>query len=142
MRSPLAFAVLLLPLAGCVVAPAGPYYARPVAPAPVAVIYPGYSYNDGSPTLIVEGVTFPLIFYGGGWGYWDRFHRWHRAPEAVWNHLMRLHPGGAGYRPWRGGPFAGGRGGRVAAPARAYAPAPRRDGGRAPAVQRRQQHER
>jgi hypothetical protein len=111
MRYRLAFAALLLPLAGCVVPPGpGPYggYPQPGYPGPYAqqdLGYPGYAYNDGSPTLVVEGVTWPLIFYGGGWGYWDGEHRWHGAPGRVGNWLSERHPGGVGYRPYGGGEF-------------------------------------
>jgi translation initiation factor IF-2 len=107
-----AFAALLLPLAGCVVPPPeGPaMYPQPGYPGPYAqsdFSYPGYAYNNGSPYYVDAGVSVPLIFYGGGWGYWDRNHGWHRAPDAVWHDLDRRHPGGVGYRPWGGGP--GGR---------------------------------
>jgi hypothetical protein len=112
MHHRLAVAALLLPLAGCVVPPApAPYpYAQPGYPAPVPygqqdLAYPGYAYNDGSPTLVVEGVTWPLIFYGGGWGYWDGYHRWHGAPGPVGAWLSGRHPGGVGYRPYGGGAF-------------------------------------
>lgn len=112
MHPRFALAALLLPLAGCVVPPPGPYYPPPVAAAPAEFGYPGYAYNEGSPTYIVGGVTYPLIYYGGYWGYWDRGHRWHRAPDTVWRHLQQRHPGGVGYRPWGGGamyarPYAG-----------------------------------
>ena len=78
MRRALTFAALLLPLAGCYVEPAGgPVYAQPgyqpgpVQPAPYAYQddgYPGYYYNDGAPYIVEEGVTLPLIFFGGAWG--------------------------------------------------------------------------
>jgi len=119
MRYRLAFAALLLPLAGCVVPPdqAGYGYGYPQPGYPGAYPQPGYpgaypqpdydnpgfSYYDGSPTLAVEGATVPLIFYGGGWGYWDGGHNWHRAPEGVARNLNQRFPGGAGYHPWGGG---------------------------------------
>jgi len=116
MRHGLALAALLIPLAGCVVAPApvapygGPGYpggypgGNPPGGYPGAdAVYPGYAYNDGSPTLIVEGVTWPLVFWGGGWGYWDYYHRWHGAPPAVWRHLEGRMPGGVGLRAYGGG---------------------------------------
>ena len=128
MRPGLALAALLLPLSGCVVPPQplgygygypqGGYpqggYPQPAYPQPAypQAGYPqpgidyadqGYAYNDGSPTMVVEGATLPLIFYGGGWGYWDGYHRWHRAPEGVERHLNDRFPGGAGYHPWGGG---------------------------------------
>jgi|HubBroStandDraft_1064217.scaffolds.fasta_scaffold65304_2 hypothetical protein len=119
----LAVAALLLPLAGCVVAPPpgpGPYpppgayppppgpYGQPGYPPPDAMqepVYPGYAYNNGSPTLVVEGVTWPLIFWGGAWGYWDGFHHWHGAPGPIGGWLNRRHPGGVGYHPYGGGQF-------------------------------------
>jgi hypothetical protein len=137
MRHGFAFAALLrplalLPLAGCVVAPPPgppPYAAYPPPGYPPAVVqtdpgYPGYAYNNGSPTLYVEGVTWPLIYFGGGWGYWDGYHHWHRAPDAVWRHLNGLHPGGAGYRPWGGGPYGRPEGPRAGYPGgpRGYGP--------------------
>ncbi len=122
-----ALVALLLPLSGCIVPPPGPYgaYPQPVypgaypAPAPYAqpdYAYPGYAYNDGSPTLFVDGVTWPLVFYGGGWGYWDGYRHWHAAPPGVWNHLNQRHPGGVGYRPFGGTPPGGFRPGPAAAP--------------------------
>ena len=116
MRRGLALAALLLPLGGCVVPPSAPYgygYPGSVPPGYPGSVpaygpdynYPGYAYNEGSPTLFYEGATFPLIFYGGGWGFWDRDHRWHGAPEGVGRSLEMRHPGGVGYRPWGGGQF-------------------------------------
>jgi len=146
MRNRLAFAALLLPLAGCVVAPPpgppppGPYgppgypppgpYGQPGYPPPDAMqdpVYPGYAYNNGSPTLVVEGVTWPLIFFGGGWGYWDGYHRWHGAPGPIGHWLSMRHPGGAGYRPYGGGQF-----GRPVGFHGAYGPAGGYHGGAAP----------
>jgi hypothetical protein len=137
MRYGLAYAALLLPLAGCVVPAPAPYYPQPAyvqpgyaAPYPQAdYAYPGYAYNNGSPTLAVEGVTWPLIFYGGGWGYWDGYHRWHGAPGGIAFNLNRLHPGGVGYRPFGGGQFGrpggfgGGGGFRGGAPGGGVRPA-------------------
>ena len=43
----------------------------------------------------------PLIFFDGGWGYYDHHHEWHRAPDAIGHHLDQqraaggFHPGGA-----------------------------------------------
>lgn len=119
MRHGLVLAALLLPLSGCYVAPQGPVYAQPgyppgygypqpgYAPAPYDAygdVYPGYSDNDGAPTLFVDGALMPLVFFGGGWGYYDGQHNWHHAPDAVSHHLEQrgasgggFHPGGAGY---------------------------------------------
>jgi hypothetical protein len=50
---------------------------------PYGEAYPGYSYNDGAPTFLDAGVTVPLVFFGGAWGYYDHTHHWHRAPDRV-----------------------------------------------------------
>src|SRR5258708_878251 len=108
MRSPIALMALLLPLSGCVVPPDQVGYGYGYAPTgyPGAYAqpdsgYPGYSYYDGSPTLAVEGATVPLIFYGGNWGYWDRGHNWHHAPDNVAHNMNQRYPGGSG---WGGNP--------------------------------------
>jgi len=127
MRSGLALAALLLPLSACYVPqPGPPAYAQPGYPPPgyppqgyppqgyapqgypppagydaYGNIYPGYNYNNGDPTLFVEGAAVPLIFFGGGWGYWDSRHNWHRAPDAVGRHLDQERDAGR-FRP-RGG---------------------------------------
>jgi hypothetical protein len=113
MRHGLALVALLLPLGGCVVPPqpVGYGYGYPQGGYPQPGYpdqdagYPDYAYNDGSPTLAVEGATVPLIFYGGGWGYWDGSHSWHRAPDRIGRQLDMRHPGGVGYRPYGGGQF-------------------------------------
>jgi hypothetical protein len=111
MRLGLALVALVVPLAGCVVAP-GPVapYGYPGPAVDAGVVYPGYAYNDGSPTLYVDGVTWPLVFYNGGWGYWG-YNGWVSAPRTVWDRLHRLYPNGRGYRPYGGGPWGrpGGR---------------------------------
>jgi hypothetical protein len=123
MRYRLTFAALLLPLAGCVVPPPAPYAPYPGYPQagypgyppsgyPPAYgqpdfAYPGYAYVDGSPTYFADGATWPLVFYGGAWGYWDGYNRWHVAPGPIGGYLGRRYPGGAGYRPWGGGPHGG-----------------------------------
>jgi len=104
---------LLLTLGGCYLPPGeqpgyGYGYAQPgyasVAPAGVygenAEIFQGYSYNEGSPTMIVEGAPMPLIFFGGSWGYYDGERRFHRAPDPVWRQLESRHPQGYGVRPY------------------------------------------
>jgi hypothetical protein len=109
MRARFALMALLLPLGGCVVPPGqvGYGYGYPGAyPSPgypgaygqPDYGYPGYSYYDNSPTLAVDGATMPLIFYGGGWGYWDGGHNWHHAPDGVARNLNQRYPGGTGYR--------------------------------------------
>ena len=122
MRRGLTLAALLLPLAGCYVPPGGEYgyaqpgyeqpgYGQPAYGQPAyddqSDVYPGYSYNDGSPTIIVEGAPMPLIFFGGAWGYHDRYRQFHRAPDPVWRQLERQHPRGYGERPYEG-PRSGG----------------------------------
>jgi hypothetical protein len=57
--------------------------------------YPGYSYNDGAPTFLDAGVTVPLVFFGGAWGYYDHAHHWHRAPDRVARDLDARRSGGA-----------------------------------------------
>ena len=115
----LAAPLLLMGLSGCVAPPPpGVYgypgaYSQPGYPAayaqpgyPVAPyadagdIYPGYNYNAGAPSIVVEGASVPLIYYGGSWGYYDGYRRFHRAPESVWRHLETRHPGGYGVRPY------------------------------------------
>ena len=131
MRRVLPLAALLLPLCGCYVPPpnagygyaqpgypppAGYGYAQPVYPQsgyppptdPYGNVYPGYSDNDGAPTLFVEGAAMPLIFFGGGWGYYDGRHEWHRAPDAVGRHLEQQRGAGATFH-GGGGSFNQGR---------------------------------
>ena len=98
MRHLPAVLALVLPLAGCVVPPDGGYAGEGG--------YPGYSYNSGAPTYVVEGVRQPLIYYGGSWGYYDTYRRFHRAPDHVHRQLEYRHPaGGGGYRPFFGGGY-------------------------------------
>ena len=104
MRLGFAIVALMLPLAGCVVPPYGGYsgysgysgYGGDYS-------YPGYSYNSGSPTYVVEGVRQPLVYYGGYWGYYDRYRRFQRAPDGLHRHLETRQPQGGGYRPYSGG---------------------------------------
>lgn len=123
MRQGLAIAALLVPLAGCAYQPgpqpAGWGYAPPapgyVPPAPGYApdygydpggeLYPGYYYNNGAPSLVIEGNPLPLLFFDGGWGYYDGERRWHRAPERVWRDLDQRHPRGAGVRPFSAPPL-------------------------------------
>jgi len=115
MRHRLALVALLLPLSGCYVAPQAPVYGQPGYgyaqpgypqpgyPAqpydPNAGIYPGYSYNDGDPTLYVDGAVMPLVLFGGSWGYYDAQHNWHRAPDAVGRHIEQQRAAGGGFHP-------------------------------------------
>ena len=113
----LAVPLLLMGLGGCVAPPpSGVYgypgaYSQPGYPGagygyPGAAysdggdIYPGYNYNAGAPSIVVEGSSVPLIYYGGSWGYYDGYRRFHRAPDSVWRHLETRHPGGYGVRPY------------------------------------------
>jgi hypothetical protein len=104
MRHGFMLAALLLPLAGCYVPPdsSGYGYAQPgyaVTPTdPYGNVYPGYDYNDGAPTLYVDGAVMPLIFFDGGWGYYDRGRSWHRAPDNVSRNLEQRRAGGGAYR--------------------------------------------
>src|ERR1700744_2605433 len=118
MRRFLAVPALLLALAGCVASPPGPYGYAPPYPQPYpqagypadyaqSDVYPGFGYVDGSPTISADGGTWPVIFYDGAWGYWDGYHRWHRAPDQIGFHLNSRYPGGSGYRPWGGGGYVG-----------------------------------
>ena len=155
MRHGFTLAALLLPLSACYVAPpygqpgygyaqpgyAQPAYAQPGYPgAPTDAygnVYPGYAYNDGSPTLFVEGATEPLISFGGAWGYYDGRHEFHRAPDAVGRHLEQqrasggFRSGGGGFpqgRPGGGEPYRGQaqfRGAEPVRPAAAGFAAPR-----------------
>jgi hypothetical protein len=116
-RGPI-FAMMMLPLAGCVPVPGGPGYGgyapapyqggyeQPGYPPPAYGYqdsgYPGYSYNEGSPYIVEEGVTLPLIFFGGAWGYYDRDRHFRRAPEHVYRDLQARHPGGSGARVFSG----------------------------------------
>ncbi len=161
MRRDLTLVALLLTLSGCVVPPeeAGygyPGYAQGGYPgggypgggypgggypqagypgteyAGSGDIYPGYSYNSGSPTIVVEGAALPLVFFGGAWGYHDNSRRFHRAPDRVWRHLEGRHPNGYGVRSYRGPVFGGTAAPRYEAP-RYEAPryeAPRYEGPR------------
>lgn len=108
MRYGLALAALLLPLSGCYVTPvgqAGYGYAQPTDP--YGNIYPGYAYNDGAPTLMVDGAVMPLTFFDGGWGYYDGRHGWHRAPDSVGHHLEQQRAGGENFH--GGGGYQQGR---------------------------------
>jgi hypothetical protein len=118
MRRGVVLAALLLPLGGCYAPPSGPpSYAQPGYPPPSpgygyaqpppgyqpgsydesGNVYPGYNENGGDPTLLVGGAVVPLIVFGGGWGYWDSRHNWHRAPDAVSRHLEERREAG-GFR--------------------------------------------
>jgi len=117
MRRQLALMALLLPLSGCVVPPDQFGYGYGYPSPGYAGVYPqpGYEYSgspyyDGSPTMAVEGSNVPLIFYGGSWGYWDRGHSWHHAPDNVSHNLNQRYPG-SGFHPGAPPP-GGGFGGR------------------------------
>ncbi|MFL5256772.1 MAG: hypothetical protein ACJ8AI_28535 [Rhodopila sp.] len=79
MQRDLALMVLLLPLSGCEVPPGPTYeYGAPEYPPPGYVpdaygeaVYPGFSYNNGSPVITEGSVSMPLVLLGGEWGYYD-----------------------------------------------------------------------
>jgi endonuclease YncB( thermonuclease family) len=57
----------------------------------------GVAYMAGQPTAVIGGETVFLVYAGvAGWGYWDGYHRWHRAPQQYAQHLNQYHPGGRG----------------------------------------------
>ena len=125
MRHGLVLAAVLLPLAGCYVAPPPQPnygYAAPAGPSPgyapdaypqaaypppgydpYGDAYPGYSYNGGSPTMIVAGAVVPLVIVGGSWGYYDAHRGWHRAPDQVNRDVERQRAAGAAYHSEGGG---------------------------------------
>jgi hypothetical protein len=55
--------------------------------------------------LFIDGAVMPLILFGGGWGYYDSHHDFHRAPDAVARHLEQqrasggFHAGPGGFAP-------------------------------------------
>ena len=125
-RLPLTGLCAALLLGGCVAVPCAdnpgmtcyaPAPVQPVAVAP-AYAYPpgtayvgpdGFAYVDGYPVGVVDGEQVTLVFDPvlGGWGYYDRFHRWRGAPPDMRDRLERFHPAGRGLPPagnWRGGP--------------------------------------
>jgi endonuclease YncB( thermonuclease family) len=57
----------------------------------------GITYVGDEPTMVVDGATVFLV-YGGpaGWGYYDHYHYWHRAPDRFARHMERFHPEGHG----------------------------------------------
>jgi hypothetical protein len=107
MRRALWLVSFLLPLGGCYVAPPAPAgygYAPPGYPPPppplpsdpYASAYPGYGYNGGAPVYYDAGIAVPLVLFGGAWGYYDRDHHWHRAPEGISRDLDAHRGGGRG----------------------------------------------
>ena len=59
----------------------------------------GISYEGGVPVALVDGEPV-FFFYDAllGFGFLDRLHRWHAAPERFRSHLDRFHPAGSGLR--------------------------------------------
>ena len=89
----------LVLLSGCIVQPA-PYHqvqyapTQPTynyAPPPQVDIVPNdYVIVNGTPSVYVGGVPFPLILEGGlGWGWWGPGHVWHGAPGHWQERLNR-----------------------------------------------------
>lgn len=100
----------LLGLAGCVVPPPGSPYATAPYPAPYGQPYaqpygqpyppPDELYYSGDqPMMVIGGETVFFLLGAEGWGYWDREHRWHHAPQHVSSHLESRYPRGNGFRP-------------------------------------------
>jgi hypothetical protein len=62
----------------------------------------GIAYVGGAPMVVMEGEPAPVfLVYGDdtlGWGYYDHFHHWRRAPDRYWRHMEHFHPGGHGLR--------------------------------------------
>ncbi|MDR3529551.1 MAG: hypothetical protein P4L90_03185 [Rhodopila sp.] len=132
MRRGFVLAGLLLPLSGCYVPPQGPVYgyaqpgyppaadygyapqgyppggAQPAPYDPYGAAYPGYSYNDGAPTIIEGGITVPLVLLGSEWGYYDSERHWRRAPEGVSRRLEQQRAAGATFH-FGGAPHPEGR---------------------------------
>src|ERR1700761_1306475 len=115
MRQRLWILSLVLPICGCYVPQPAPVYAPQAYPAsppgypPPPPPYPGYSYNDGAPTIIEGGVAVPLVFFGGEWGFYDHDHHWHRAPDAVYRDLDRRRSQGPSFHAGAFSPPAAGR---------------------------------
>ena len=57
----------------------------------------GVTYIGDEQTLAIDGETV-FLAYGGavGWGYYDHYHHWHRAPDRFAHHMDRFHPAGRG----------------------------------------------
>lgn len=95
MRIISCLAAFAVPLCGCVVTPDGGYgqaqspagyYAQPGYPPPPPGYaqppgYVGYQDYAGQPVYYDGGVPYPLVLFGGEWGYYDHDRHWHRAPE-------------------------------------------------------------
>lgn len=128
MRRALIVVAALLPLTGCYVEPGSGYgYGQPGYQSPYGEdpdVYPGYSYNDGAPYLMVEGVPLALIYFGGVWGYYDGYGRFIHAPDRLSHHLYGRFPGGHGARVYTGGRPASGRVGGSQPPPRTEHRAP------------------
>jgi hypothetical protein len=59
-----------------------------------------YTYNDGIPYAVYDGQQEVMIFQNGlGWGFYDPYHRWHRAPRHMWEEFEHRYPEGRGYAP-------------------------------------------
>ncbi len=84
--------------------PPQPAYQPPVYQSPA---YPPPSYDtdqydfiDGVPYAVFGGQQEVVVFENGlGWGFYDPYHRWHRAPDRWREEFERRYPGGRGYAP-------------------------------------------
>ena len=85
-----------------------PVYGMPPPACGIPPAAAGYAVMGGTPMVLLDGAWVAFTFAGGlGWGYYDGWHHWHRAPERYWGGLERRYPHGEGLRgsPRRGGPY-------------------------------------
>jgi|HubBroStandDraft_1064217.scaffolds.fasta_scaffold304684_1 hypothetical protein len=102
----------VLPMAACTVQPGtitGPVIVPPSIQLPGIVAAPVFV--DPGAAIIIGGVSFDAVYVGGRWGYYDRYHHFHNAPERDRARLEGRYPGGRGYA----GHGAAGRPGHAAA---------------------------
>lgn len=74
-----------------------PGYARVSTPGDDGV--DGIFYVGGAPVAMIEGEQVLLVYDAAlGWGYYDLFHHWRRAPDRYWRSMEHDHPAGRGLR--------------------------------------------
>jgi len=81
--------------------PGVPYAGPDGIPPRFAAAQPvdGLALLDGQPFTLDEGVPTPVLYEPGvGWGFWDRYFVWRRAPVAWIPLLNRSHPRGTNLR--------------------------------------------